>query len=106
MNKVILVLFPFIVFASGETLSIQEHNSIHGYNHRPAIKLKKKQDMHRLHKVDEEELASFVKELTGEEPIQVNLKHKGLYLFYKVKTSSYYLEINALDKTIIKNEKK
>ena len=106
MKYFIPFFIPFIVFASDGKLSKQEHNSIHGYNKKPTVKMKNRQNMHNLHKVDEKEIAIYVKELTGEEADKISLTHQGKTLFYKVKTKSYYLEINALDKTVIKREKK
>jgi len=37
MKNFILLLLPFLVFASVEKLSVQEHNSIHGYNNKPTV---------------------------------------------------------------------
>jgi len=106
MKYFIVFFIPFIVFASEGKLSPQEHNSIHGYNKKPTTKIKNEQNMHKLHKMDEKEVAVYVQELTGEKPIKISLTHQGTLLFYKIKTISYYLEVNALDKTVIKKEKR
>jgi hypothetical protein len=106
MKFFIILLLPFVVFASGEKLSVQEHNSIHGYNKKPTVKMKNKQNMHNLHKIDEKEIAEYTLEITGEKAEDIRLTHKGNILMYKIKTASYNLKINALDKTIIKKEKR
>jgi len=106
MNKYLLLLLPLTVFASGEKLTTQEHNSIHGYNQRAVVKMNEKQNMHKLHKIDEKELALLVKKETGEEALSIKLSHSGKYLLYRVKTKSYFLEVNALDKTVMKKEKR
>jgi len=104
MNYFIMLMFPWLVLASGEQLTSDEHNAIHGYNKKTAIQLRQKQKMHQLHKVDEEDLRIFVKEETGEAILTSELTHVGKYLIYKVKTTSYQLQVNALDKSILKKE--
>ena len=106
MNKYILLLLPLTVFASGEKLSTQEHSSIHGYNQRAVVKMKEKQNMHNLHKIDEKEVAELVMKETGEKALKIKLSHRGKYLLYKIQTKTYLLEINALDKSIMKKEKR
>jgi len=51
MNNLTLLIIPIFVFAQGQTLTPSEHNSVHGYNKRPAVKMQQKQKMHKLHKV-------------------------------------------------------
>lgn len=99
-----LLIIPMFVFAQGQTLTPREHNSVHGYNHRPMIKIQKKRNMHKLHKIDEEEAKKIVGDKTNEEVTSLKLSHRGSYLIYKVKTEHYLLTINALDGTIIKKE--
>jgi uncharacterized membrane protein YkoI len=101
MKLLITLLLPIVAFASGEKLSPSEHNSIHGYNNRPLIKMAKKRNMHKLHKVDEKQAKKIVKDETKEEVISLKLTHQGRHLIYKAKTQQYSLTINALDGTII-----
>jgi len=108
MKIVILLLIPFIIFASseqlyvGETLSNSEHGSLHkSYNNRPTVKMKNKRKIHKLHKIDEEQAKQIAKEETKEEVESIKLTHHEKYLFYKVKTEQYNLIINALDGTIM-----
>jgi len=113
MKIVILLLVPFIIFASsellyvGETLNNREHMSLHGsYNHRPSIKMKNKRKIHKLHKVNEEQAMKIAKEETKEEVESIKLTHHKKYLIYKISTEQYDLTINALDGTVIKKQKK
>lgn len=64
MKSMLLLCIPFIVFAASQTLTVREHRSIHGFNHRPIIKLQKKRNMHRLHKIDEQEAERITKDET------------------------------------------
>ena len=97
MKYLTLLLTPLFIFASSNTLTPMEHNSIHGYNKRPVVKLQEKRNMHKLHKVDEEAAAKIVKKETGEDVQSIKLTHTGNILKYFVKTESYNLTINALD---------
>jgi len=106
MKSFIFLAIPFIVFASGETMRPLDHLSLHGSNHRPSIKLKKKMQLYRLCKVSEEQAEHLVKKLTGEVSTSLRLTHKGNYLIYKATTQGHYLIINALDGTVIKKELK
>ena len=97
-----LLITTLSLFASENTLTPSEHSSIHNYNNRPIIKMNKKQNMHRLHKVDEEQVTQIVKKETNEDIQKIELLHNGNILKYKVKTKSYILYVNALDGKIIK----
>lgn len=101
MKFLIILLFPIFIFASGEILSPSEHRSIHGYNHKPSARMAQKRNMHKLHKVDEEEASKIVKEHTKEDVQKIKLTHTGNIMFYKVQTQSYSIEINAMDGSII-----
>lgn len=106
MKSFIFLAIPFIVFASGEAMRPLDHLSLHGSNHRPSIKSKKKMQLYRLCKVNTEQAEHLVKKLTGEVSTSLWLTHKGNYLIYKATTQSHYLVINALDGTVIKKELK
>ena len=101
MRYLILLITPLFIFASEGTLTPSQHNSVHGYNHRPAVKMQKKSNMHKMHKVDEKAAAQIVKEQTQEDVQKIELKHTGRILFYKVHTQSYSIEINAMDASVI-----
>jgi hypothetical protein len=104
MKSMGLLFVPFIVFAS-DILTSQEHMSIHNSNYRPLIKLQKEREMHRLHKIDEQDVARITKEETDEESQSIKLTHRGYYLIFKVRTANYLLIINALDGTIMEEER-
>lgn len=103
MKFLITLLLPIVAFASGETLSPSEHNSVHNTNNRPTVKIQKNRNMHKLHKVDEKQAKKIVEDETKEEVVSIKLTHSGQHLIYKVKTEHYLLTINALDGTVIKN---
>jgi uncharacterized membrane protein YkoI len=102
--KYLTLLVPMFVFASGATLTPSEHSSVHGYNKRPVAKIQQKQNMHKLHKIDEEEAKKIVRDKTNEEVISLKLSHTGNKLIYKAKTKHHSLIINALDGGVIKDE--
>lgn len=106
MKYLTLLTIPMFVFAQEQTLTPSEHNSIHGYNHRPIVKMQKKRNMHKLHQVDEEEAIRIAKESTKEDVQEIRLTHTGNIMFYKVYTQSHYLEINAMNSSIIEKKKK
>lgn len=80
--------------------------SIHTSNSRPSAQLQAKQEMHRIHKVDEKQLEQLVQKETGEEITSKKLTHRGEILYYDVYTANYRLEVNALDGAFLKKEKK
>lgn len=106
MKSIFLLSVPLIVFATGETLTFDEYMSIHNYNHRPSVKLKKKRQIHRLSKLNEQDAERITEKETKEKSQFIRLTHRGKYLMFKVHTQNYQLSINALDGTIIKKEKK
>ena len=99
MKYFLLFLSPLLL-ATEATLTVQEHNSIHGYNHRPIVKMQQKNKMHKLHNIDEKMLAIIVIEETKEEIKSAKLTHRGNILKYEVITKHCHLSINALDGTI------
>jgi uncharacterized membrane protein YkoI len=106
MKTIILLFMPFMLFGSGAKLSYEEHKTLHSFNKRPTIKMKLRSNLHKLHAIDEESAKKIVKKDTGEDVKFLNITHKSRYLFYEVKTKHYYLEVNALDGTIMKKGKK
>lgn len=95
----------FALHAQSAKMTAQEHMSIDNGSSRPALQLQKQQQMHRLHKVDEKQLADLVQKETGEAIIREELTHSGDILYYDVRTKSYKLEVNALDGSFIKKVK-
>ena len=106
MKIIILMVLPFIVFASGEKINIVDHMSLHSSNHKPLQKFQKRKKLHQLHKVDDKDLEKIVKKLTEEKIVYSRLEHVTNYLVYKVETKHYNLIINALDGSVIKQESK
>ena len=101
MKYLTLLITPMFVFAQGQTLTPSEHNSIHGYNHKPIVKMQNKRDMHKLHKVDEEEASKIAREHTKEDVQKIKLTHTGNIMFYNVQTQSFSIKINAVDGSVI-----
>ena len=104
MKFLITLLLPIAAFASEATLSPSEHGSVHNYNHRPSVEMQKNRNMHKLHKVDDEQAKKIVKDETKEEVISLKLTHEGRYLVHNATTKHYQLTINALDGTVMKKE--
>lgn len=96
----------FALHAQSAEMTVQEHMSIDNGSSRPALQLQKQQEMHRIHKVDEKQLADLVQKETGEEITSKKLTHRGRILYYDVRTANYRLEVNALDGAFLKKEKK
>jgi len=106
MKNLILLVIPFIVYASGKSLTPQEHMSIHITNHSPSQKFMKKRNMHLLHTITQERVEKIVKKTTGENSQFVRLMHIKEYLIYRVTTKRYQIDINALDGSLINRVKK
>ena len=106
MKYFTLLFAPIFSFAVQSTLTPREHSSIHNYNNRPIVKMGKKQKMHQLHKINEDQAIKIAQKDTGEEVKSVKLLHSGNILKFSVKTKSYTLSINALDGEIIRKIKK
>lgn len=104
MKYLILLIAPVFVIASGTKLTISEYNSIHGYNHRPSVKLQKKNNMHKLHKIDEKTVKNIVQRETNEEVTRLKLFNRSKFLLYDTYTKNYRLEINAMDGSIINKQ--
>jgi|GEM_PF-1515786 len=107
MKIFILLIIPFIIFASGETMSVSDYMYFSNTDGQP-FRQKHNQEarMHKLHKIDEQKAKSIVKELTQEESEYIKLTTHGKYLIYKVSTEHYTLIINALDGTLIEKVSK
>ena len=99
MQIVILLCIPLWVWASGEQLN---HGDFKAKRWRDQKKIKRHMHMH--HKIDHETAKQIVLDETGEEEKSFHLKYRDNYLFYRIKTKNYYLEVNALDGTVIKKE--
>lgn len=101
---------PFVIAVvmltqvQAETLSYREHSTIHNTNHKPLMKLRKKNNMHRLCKIDETRAAELVRQETGEAVVRMKLTHRGKWLFYKISTENYDIELNALSGKVIRKE--
>lgn len=107
MKTFILLIIPFIIFASGETMSVSDSLYFNNAQKQPFVqKHHQEARMHKLHKIDEQEAKSIIKELTQEESKHLKLTTSGNYLVYKASTEHYTLIINALDGTLIEKESK
>ncbi|MDD5372511.1 MAG: hypothetical protein PHO62_03670 [Sulfurimonas sp.] len=102
MKTFILLIIPFIIFASGETMSVSDSLYFNNADNQPFRQNHNQEArMHKLHKIDEQKAKSIIKELTQEESQYLKLTTRGNYLIYKASTEHYTLIINALDGTLI-----
>jgi uncharacterized membrane protein YkoI len=103
------LLFTTVILITGCTtstnLSPAEHQSLHSYNQKPSLKIKQIRQMHKLHKIDENEAEKITQTVTGEKVLQLKLKHEGKILFYFIITPSYQLHIDAQKGTILRKVK-
>ncbi len=106
--KILFALSTLILVLQAQSaeMTAREHMSIHNSSSRPSVQLQAKQEMHRIHKIDEKQLAELVQKETGEAIISEKLTHRGEILYYDVRTANYRLEVNALDGTVLKRVKK
>ncbi|MCW8895180.1 MAG: hypothetical protein OQK48_07915 [Sulfurimonas sp.] len=106
MKTLIILAIPFILFASGQTMSISDYMFFTNADKRPFKQLHEKSRMQQLNKVDEKEAENLVKKLTQEDIESIKLTRSGKYLIYKINTQNYKLIINALDATVIEKKLK
>lgn len=102
--KTLLVLSTLLLSLHAQTaeMTVWEHMLIDTSNPRPSARFQAKQEMHRIHKIDEKQLAQLILKETNEEIIREELTHRAEILYYDVRTKSYQLEVNALDGSILK----
>jgi len=105
--KILLITIATALFLNAEMglMTPNEHSSVHEISKRPALKIKSKQNMHRIHKVEESEAKKIIKEATGEDITSLKLTHLGRELFYSSSTKSYSLKVNALTGEIMEKKK-
>lgn len=101
-----LITLVFTLYAQSAEMTAREYMSINTSNPRPSSQFQAKQEMHRIHKIDEKQLAQLVLKETGEEMSNEKLTHRYRTLYYEVRTENYRLEVNALDGTILKKVRK
>lgn len=106
--KTLLVLSTLLLslYAQSAKMTTREQMSIDTSNPRPSARFQAKQEMHRIHKIDEKKLAELVEQETNETITREELTHRAEILYYDVRTKSYQLEVNALDGSILKKVKK
>ena len=106
--KILFVLGTLILVLHAQTaeMTAREHMTIDISNPRPSAQFQAKQEMHRIHNIDEKQLAQLVQKETGEEMTNEKLTHRDRILYYEVRTENYRLEVNALDGTILSRVKK
>ena len=102
---IILAISVLYLHADMEKITPAQHRAIHHYNNKVVLKLQEKSNMHHMHKIDEAQVRKIVKDLLGEDVESLRLTHQSRVLFYKVKTKNYRVEVNAMDATIIQQEK-
>ncbi|MGE4419260.1 MAG: hypothetical protein AB7D38_05445 [Sulfurimonas sp.] len=107
MKIFILWIIPFVIFASGQSMSVSDTLYFERADKQPLkLKYPQKVRMNQLSKIDEEKAKSIIKELTQQETQSIKLTTSGKYLIYNASTRNYNLVINALDGTLIQKESK
>lgn len=106
MKIFILLLTPFLLFASGQMMSHYDYLYFNSLDKQPFKPKNEKSRMHSIVKVSYDSVKKSVEDLTGEPPISIELTTDQRYLIYKTKTKNYLVTTNALDGTVIKKELK
>ena len=106
--KYILLMAALVLILGADVAEItqQEYKKIHHNNFKMGLKTQEKSYMHRIHKVDETQAKEIATKETNEKVSKLKLEHRGRVLFYKVYTQHNYLEINAMDATVMKKDKR
>lgn len=99
--KYISVFVLFISILTAEEMSPADHQSIHTYNMRPSLRHAGERNMHKLHKINEEDAKVIAEKVCKENIVELKLTHKSSLLYYIAKSKSCKVHINALDGTII-----
>ena len=100
----LLILLSTLVFAQ-EKMSFSEHFRIHNANNRPALKMKKKRNMRKLCKTDEQKAKEIASKICHNEKIKsLFLTHCGLMLYYVVFTESCKIKINVFNAKVLSKE--
>jgi len=74
------------------------------YNHSPLGKIRYQRTLQKEAKVDKKEAIEIAQKSCNQKPNFIKIRYHNSLLFYKIKTKSCYLEINAIDGSIIKKE--
>ena len=106
MKTLLLLIIPFIVFASGKMMSNADYLYFSGIDKQPFAQKNEKARLYAIDKIGEKKALSLTKELTTEDAMSLKLTHRGRYLIYKITTQTYRVILNALDGTVIGKESK
>ena len=106
MKTFLLLIIPFIVFASGKMMSNADYLYFSGIDKQPFAQKNEKARLYAIDKIGEKKALSLTKELTTEDAMSLKLTHRGRYLIYKITTQTYRVILNALDGTVIGKEPK
>jgi len=101
-----LTISVLLLHAQSEKITSSEHTSIHHHNFKAVLKMQEPANMHDIHKIDEKEAKKLIKKMTNEKVISLKLTHFSRVLYYKALTKNYLIEMNAMDASIIKKEKR
>lgn len=106
--KTLILLFtiPFILFASGKTLSTSDYMYLSNIDKQPFKRTNKQSRINQIDKINEDQAKAIIKKLTQEDTQSIKLTRRGKYLLYKISTQNHTIVINALDGTLIKQELK
>jgi len=107
MKIFILWMIPFVLFASGQTMSVLDTLYFNKADKQLfKLKYQQKARMNQLSNIDKEEARAIIKESTQQETQGIKLTTSGKYLIYRASTKDYNLVINALDGTLMQKEPK
>ncbi len=106
MKTFLLLIIPFIVFASGKMMSNADYLYFRGIDKQPFAQQNEKARLYAIDTIGEKKAHAITKELTAEDAISLKLTHSGRYLIYKITTQTYRVILNALDGTVIGKEPK
>ena len=106
MKTILLLVIPFIVFASGKTMSNSDYLYFSGIEKQPFTQQNEKARLYAIDTIGEKKAHSITKELTKEDTVSLKLTNSGRYLIYKITTKNYRVILNALDGTVMEKELK
>jgi len=101
---VLLVLCSFM-FAEHSQMTPSEHRKVHAINQKPLVQRATRQNMHKIHHIDEKKATEIVKDEFNENIKRMKLHHRGKILFYDILTENYHIKINSLNGEIISSKR-
>ena len=105
--KYILLMATLVLSLSANVAKIsqQDYKKIHHNSFKMGLIIQERSYMQSICKVKEIQAKEIATKETNETVSKLKLEHRGRVLFYKVYTQHNYLEINAMDATVMKKDK-